>query len=146
MSENRELTALSEEQHDALEELCTFRHELHIDWNGAFFSGSGSFAKYIEELSTYGENPLSVKINSLFGEMPFTPTDYPCDDDALEEANAQGLSYDEEGDKKRNEIFENAKWEAYGIFSNINEQIESFLLKIDRKHGTNYCPSGATRL
>lgn len=66
--------------------------------------------------------------------------------DALEEADEQGLGYDEEGDKKRNEIFENVKWEAYGIFSNINEQIESFLLKIDRKHGTNYCPSGATRV
>ena len=134
MEENKKVSTLTQEQHELLEELCKFRHDLHTNWESAFNDESSSFTYYEENISTYsvgnsGEE-LPCRIEKAFGEMPFSPIDYPTSADYAD----YGLSYEEAFDRACDE------------FDKVNNEIETFLSKVDKKHGTHYCPEGATRL
>ena len=134
MAENREITTLTDEQHDLLNELCTFRHDLHTNQKSAFNANSSDYSYYANNISKYyvgvSEDDLHSRIVKAFGTAPYTPIDYPTSED-----------YDDYG-----MTYEEAQEEAETLFDKINTQIENFLSDIDKKHGTNYCPSGATRI
>lgn len=134
MADNKEIETLTEEQHELLERLCTFRHDLHTNWDSAFCSGSGDYDKYANEICVHCvgmENDLYTEVKEAFGKAPFTPIDYPDD-----------YCYDVLG----YESVEEAREEAYKLFEQVNEEIEAFLYSIDKEHGTDYCPSGYTRI
>lgn len=132
MAENAEIESLTEEQHEYLAKLCNFRHELHTSWRSAFNPYSAEFSRFSREISEYSDNQdLIYEGMKLFGKAPFAATDYPTFD-----------SYEEDGYEDYDEAFDAACEE----FRKINSDIESFLLEIDKEHGTDYCPSGATRL
>lgn len=63
----------------------------------------------------------------------FDPQDYTFDSVCYE------LDYTDE------EIKEEAE-RCLEMVEKFNDDIESYLAKIDKKHGTDYCPSGWTRL
>ena len=129
MSQNAENENLTPEQHEYLEDLCTFRHELHTNWDEAFNPESSLYRYFSDQLGEWSEMTerctLYLDGKRLFGKAPFYLCDYPNSDDLDDDPDA----YDE----------------ACEIFQDINDQIERFLYNIDKTYGTNYCPSGVSR-
>lgn len=142
MAENAKVESLTDEQHELLEKLCTYRHELHCNWGTMFNPQSGNFNELADVISEYavgtGEWDLYSAIKEAFGREPFTPTDWPT-----RECCKEWYAYDD---------IENAYEdpdEAYEVMcevlSKVNSEIEAFLAEVDKEHGTSYCPSGITR-
>lgn len=124
-------TTLTPEQHDLLAELCAFRHDLHHNWDSAWNEESQNFDKFANNISEYSvEDGLSEKIMAALGEAPFKRIDYPT-------SNTYELD-----DLTWEEGYE----QACDLFAQVNDEIEEFLRDIDRDHGTDYAPSGTTRL
>lgn len=135
MAENKEIETLTNEQHELLEELCSFRHELHTNWDSAFNPQSGSFNRFANEISSFSVgltgHDLHTRICEAFGTAPFNPIDYPTLDDY------EDYDYDN---------VDEAYDDACSLFSRINNEIELFLTNIDKEHDTSYAPTGATRI
>ena len=124
-------TTLTPEQHTLLAELCTFRHDLHHNWDSAWNEESGNHSKFADNIDIYAEDiGLAEKIKEAFGKTPFKRIDYPT-------TSTYALD---------NLTFEEAFDQACDLFIQVNDEIEEFLRKIDKEHGTDYAPSGATRI
>ena len=131
MEQNKKIETLTEEQHNLLAELCTFRHDLHHNWDSAWNEESQNFDKFANNISEYSvEDGLSEKIMAALGEAPFKRIDYPT----AGTYDLDDLSYEEGFDQ------------ACDLFIEVNNEIETFLREIDKEHGTDYAPSEATRL
>lgn len=131
MEQNKKIETLTEEQHDLLAELCAFRHDLHHNWDSAWNEESQNFDKYADNISVYNvKDGLPEKIKVSLGKAPFKRIDYPT----ASTYDLDDLTYEEGFDQ------------ACDLFIQVNEHIEEFLREIDREHGTDYAPSGATRL
>ena len=147
MSGNRKVDTLTEEQHDLLEELCRFRHELHTSWEDAFNTNSPSFGYFADNISIYsvgnsGEE-LPCRIEAAFGKKPYYARDYYDLNEAIDILREEGIDSDHpDYNSELNEL----KEQAFEVFATINDEIEAFLCEIDKEYGTNYCPSGATRI
>lgn len=135
MQENKEnCSSLTEEQHDALTQICTIRHEIHSNIDSAFNVESTIYSKIIEWLD--GESNYSINMllknagldNILFWncDLEKVPNSYDYID----------MGYD----------YEEALDEHYSLFSRINNEIEDFLRKIDQTHKTSYAPTGTHRI
>lgn len=140
-AQNAEIESLTDEQHEYLEELCEFRHFLHTHWDEAFHCESFDYDRITDEASVYGSNPLISSGRELFGVAPFIARDLVSDDDAFTVAEEDEL----EGED-RDELYSEYYNANCRLLSAINEEIESFLRKVDQEHGTQYCPTGATRI
>lgn len=131
MEQNKKIETLTEEQHNLLAELCTFRHDLHHNWDSAWNDESQNFGVYCDGISIYNDDAgLPEKIKQAFGKEPFERIDYPT-------SNTYELD-----DLTWEEGYE----QACDLFAQVNDEIETFLREIDKEHGTDYAPSGATRL
>lgn len=128
MSENKEVSTLTEKQHEVLAELCSFRHELHCNQEDLFASNGANFAIFWNFLREEIYNKLSdanlPKIS--FPNSDEISTDYDYSD--------FGLSYEE------------AMEDVINYASEVNNRIEKYLKEIDNNFATNYCPTGALRL
>lgn len=137
MKKNAEVKTLTEDQHDALSWLCSIRHEVHCNQSAFFYAESAdseTFWNYIDDGSGTGE----IAERLADADLPplvwsFDPQDYTFDSVCYE------LDYTDE------EIKEEAE-RCLEMAEKFNDDIESYLAKIDKKHGTDYCPSGWTRL
>lgn len=128
MVQNKEIKTLTEEQHDALAELCELRHNVHANWDTLFV---GENCREIDaQICSSDDMELCAKIEELFGVKPFAGIDYPT-----------SYIYDVMGYDSYDDAYES----ACDMFAELNNQIETFLLKIDKEHGTNYCPCGKGR-
>lgn len=124
-------TTLTPEQHDILAELCAFRHDLHHNWDSAWNEESQNFDVYCDGISIYNVDAgLPEKIKQAFGKEPFKRIDYPTSNTY----ELDDLTWEEGFDQ------------ACDLFIEVNDEIEEFLRDIDKEHGTDYAPSGATRL
>lgn len=133
MEENRKVSTLTEEQHNALAEICRIRHELHCNHETLFNEEAANCVLY-NEYSTINEILTKASLEKI-SELPdiediISTLDYDID--------SEGLNLEEWWDKYYPVACE--QWEE------INRKIENYLAIIDKKHGTNYAPSGATRL
>ena len=133
MADMKMITTLTEEQHDVLAELCSFRHELHTNQESLFNTESANYPFFNEMLSGGINEKLKEvglpEIKSLDVLYDDFPTDMDIFYDIAEfETNEEGLEI------------------ALQRASEINSAIEGYLLEIDKQHGTSYCPSGYTRL
>lgn len=147
MAENAEIETLTEEQHDYLSSLCSFRHNLHTNKDSIINENSGEYEYYASEINEYYEDEDSTfraEGFRLFGEYPFMRKDYLCLEEIYEEAGEE-CDRDEDEDGYRR-LVEEKEMESMDTIEKINNDIERFLAKIDKQHGTDYCPTGATRL
>lgn len=121
--EQKEIATLTEEQHEALAQVCSIRHELHTNQKSLFCSESSKYSTLLNYLDGGIKEILnSAKLkNSLSWNIVDLPSDYDCED------SDKGLS------------------EVFSFVEKVNSEIENYLREIDKTHGTNYCPTGALR-
>lgn len=144
--ENEEIETLTPEQHEALQYVCSVRHELHVGHKAMFNTNSDDYRKLWDYL-TEGE---SSSINTILESAGLKRIDginldiaeCPSDDDWYyfmdEEEKAEYDSIDDWYEEAYNELSE--------ILEEVNRKIENYLREIDKEHGTNYCPSGFQRI
>lgn len=116
MSNNKKIDILTEEQHDALAELCKRRHRLHSSL--ITIKNVQRFYNHLTKIN----NQLKESGMSLI--MEFVP----------EEINNLGP-----------EIKQQLKENQFKHLLKLHDKIEKYLKKIDKAYGTNYCPTGYLR-
>ena len=156
MEKNKEITTLTEEQHDALAEICRLRHKGHCAEEKVLFCSQYPEHTFFWSLiDTENEtNPIKelIKENNLpEWNWKCDGVDYPTDFDIYEikEVSVDGKDYeitDEMSDEEKYRIEEECLLCLGNLQYEWNRSIEKYLRKIDEEHGTNYCPSGATRV
>ena len=127
--ENSKIDTLSEEQHDALAWLCMIRHDMHVSKDSFFLSESADHEKYWG----YVEREISDRLRSVnlpsfdfrFDEADYI-TDYTYEVDGLD--------------------YESAYLQTMEYIEGFNRYIESYLRDIDSMHGTQYAPTGYSRI
>lgn len=129
MIKNAENTSLTEEQHYAISNLCTARHELHSNKRHAIIEDYKGLKRAIVSANR-------AILESGIEPMNFVPTDSSdyIDIDSLNE-----LDYEEE---EYNSEYERIS----GELELLNNKIEKYLFEIDSKYNTNYAPTGAQRI
>ncbi len=132
MEKNKEITTLTEEQHDILSDLASFRHELHINQFALYNSEHSQNPKFNKYIDTINDKLKEAKLPSI---SLIKIEDIPSTEDRY---NGIIDNTDEAENKNRNE--------ALRIAEEINSNIEKYLRAIDEKHGTDYAPSGASRI
>ena len=140
MSKNAEVETLSDDQHSALRKVAEMRHKFHSNPDGLFNTESASYDMW-NYVAQDGEINRLLEQAGLptieFGDYTYTPSTF---------------DYEELGGKDEYETL--AEWkeqsgvmdEFYKDFNDANERIEKYLRTIDEEHGTQYAPSGFSRL
>jgi hypothetical protein len=163
MRENAENENLTEEQHDVLAWLCSVRHDFHCNYSDLFNSESSHV--FFEPFDNFGkECEVNQKLEDTgLPKIPFSYNSWyiPVEDDYYSVLDDKER---EEWEKKAEEwntenptqmshsgcSFWKEESGAYAefidIMEGINSAMENYLLEIDKKYGTNYCPSGMSRL
>lgn len=118
------------EQAEVLAELCAFRHKFHCNMDSIVQDHTQSFQRLIA---------INIQLNRaslpIISGVPTDTTDYIDIDDiwTLQEMGTMN-NYEDEYHRIHNEL------------SALHEKIEIYLNKIDEQFGTNYAPSGASRI
>ena len=137
--ENSRNSALTDEQHEALSNLCKARHELHSNIDSCIINDCHGYKKELIVCNiAIGESGLS--------DMSFIPsdiTDYIDIDDFQCLYEIETVPEDEM--EKQNWYDDNYS-RIYSELELLNSNIEKFLREIDVKYGTNYCPTGNLRI
>lgn len=133
---------LTEEQTKAIESICRLRHDLHtIDSSNLLYYGLSQSDEFFD---------AQDKINTILSETNLPELNISVDFDSLpNSADYDELLSDEEkaeyngfGDwAETNNVYEqleNAK-------EQVNNDIEKWINKIDKKYGTSYSPTGHAR-
>ncbi len=136
MAENAENEALTEEQHEALAWLCRFRHEWHTSMDALFNTESAEYDSLWPEYEQINEKLSASGLDTISG-LPDI-ADFGCSEDYW--CCGDFPTYDDWIDKSG--AYEN----FCDMHNDVNNIIERYLQSIDKKYGTSYCPSGATRL
>lgn len=122
---------LTEAQAEAIERLCSVRHEFHSNLNNITQSDDYQRKRKLidanKDIAAAGLAP-----------MPFIPTshdDYIDIDTIAELYEIYGtFDYDEEYSR------------IYSELEALNQKIEAYLSGIDQQYGTAYCPTGLQRI
>ncbi len=139
MDKNAEIgveSGLTEEQTEALETLCTFRHELHTSWTQVWNAESGEHSELIRQLDS--------GVTEMLWTAGLTPA-FKFNVDDIETNATYDIGMDDASDEERKNAYNEAYEKTCRILSNVNRQIESYLEAIDAKYGTSYAPTGALR-
>lgn len=133
-AEQKAITTLTEDQHELLSELCSYRHFMHCNQDSLCNEESADYDNLWKPIDVERSNSLITLINSSgLLKLNIVGVDdvigYLCN----VEANL-GLTDDE------------CLESAYEFGNSLNNQIEDYLRKIDKEHGTEYCPRGESRL
>lgn len=127
---------LSSKQHDTLAWLASVRHNCKIrqdDWWCDENENCASFWVLLPDNS--GMNDPNGEINKRLKECGLKPIKWHFDtDDYLTESIAYELGLSAE---KR----ESERKKTLELPLKVNEDIINYLRKIDKKHGTHYCPT-----
>ena len=132
--ENREIAlskGMTDEQCDMLDMLCKERHNLHCNWDLAFNSQS----TYSWDWYGDGDRSLNDKLRNIGLEEI---DNLPKDIEIITDFDWHEL--------KLYDNYEDAMDAACNQYADINNNIEDYLQKIDLKYGTEYCPTGMTRV
>ena len=128
---NKQVTTLTEEQHELIAEVCNMRHKIHSSDKELYnmeslFSEEAS--KWIDEINSKLKEVNLSKIENI-PRIEDIPTANDVYDGLIDE--------DEEEDNVE---------EFFKIMNILNNSIEKWLSNIDFEHGTKYCPTGAHRI
>lgn len=160
MARNAEINTLTQEQHEALAELCYIRHNFHSNDAGdkLFKTGSAEFDEYwdlIGEINTSKYWIDSMLVDAGLPKLGFICDfcDYTNDQDFndIEIVDRNGKVYPVGVDIMTEEElyydkYEAARAELYELAEKWNSAVECYLTKIDEEHGTDYAPHGCQRL
>ena len=130
MVENAKNIALTEEQHEALAELCSARHDLH----------SNKRQVIIDDYNNYKQNIVYANIKLLeSGLIPmyFVGTD---------ESDYIDIDSFSEFELQDDENFDDEYFRISEELEDLNSKIEAYLSEIDKTYNTNYAPTGAQRI
>lgn len=123
-------------------ELCRVRHEMHCNIDNLVKSS---------ELDAMDIRQSIVEVNSELREsgydyidsLPSSVGDYI----EIESIDFIEDTEDLPSDDDEREEYISAKYEElYDQWEDVNEQIEAYLLSIDKEYGTSWCPSGIQRM
>lgn len=150
MADNARIETLTKEQHEILEWLCSVRHEMHKNQDEFFNAESSSkFWEMVDSSLDSEEINIDFKLKSSGLEeigLNVRCINYLNNYDYDEEINEADFKTYEEYDQARIDAYADAFDDVCKMASEVNNQIESYLLKIDKEHGTDYCPAGIQRL
>lgn len=145
-AKNAEIETLTAEQHELIQDICRFRHEVHCDIESYFNSSINHSAQVsdgydIVELFSidflFDFNKLLSKHNLPKFHTSFDFAETPDDSWVEADSDDEEAWQDEYYDLHR---------ECYENFNKLNSDIECWLFNIDEQHGTQYCPTGFARL
>lgn len=139
MKENKKIKTLTETQHEALEELASIRHEIHSNKKSVIISDDQGLKKKLIKVNEW-------LLNSGLTPMEFVPTsneDY-IDIDTIDELYE--IEDIPEDDDERADWHDENYMRISGELEDLNTQIEDYMRKIDAEYGTNYAPSGMSRV
>ena len=137
MLQNAENENLSSEQHEVLAWLCSKRHEVHTNQEDFFYSESPNCTEYWDLIDDGCSNgTIRDKLQSV--NLPDLKWSFSIDD-YMNDALCSEFGYSEEEIEAELES-------CIEMAGKFNNDIEKYLREIDKKYGTNYCPSGAGRL
>lgn len=155
MSAQRAITTLTAKQHEALEEVCRIRHDFHCEMYDYFTMEAPEGWEIFERIndSLYDAGLETIDFID-YDELPCAE-DYfsvvPTKEKEDWEAKADRFNSKKQGGLMHTGF---SLWKEesgeYARFCDgvemLHNQIENYLYKIDREHGTSYAPTGATRL
>lgn len=127
---NSENDSLTSEQHEAIQHLCTARHNLHSNKKSVIIDDYEGLKQDIINAN------VGIKISGLTP-MSFVGTD-TIDYVDIDSLNELDIEDEEEYDDNYIRIS--------GELEELNTKIEKYLANIDKTYNTNYCPSGKQRI
>ena len=145
MAENAKVDSLTEEQHTALAELCQIRHWIHSTDRMSLFNeesvDSAQMYDYFAKIFDDGllESVGLPKLCSIDWTSLASNSDWY---NILQEDERAEYNDDYEIWLQDGGYFD----EFCQQMEQFNGDVEKYLAEIDKKHGTNYCPSGASRI
>jgi hypothetical protein len=136
---------LTEEQASALESLCEARHELHGNRKSAIMCGDN-----VQEIVQCNDELDAAGLPGIPG-VPYGYHEDYLDIDNIDEMQELGIDFNGDDvpssdDPNYENWLENTRSRISGELEELNTRIEHYLAEIDKKYGTSYNPSGATRL
>lgn len=148
MADNAEVDTLTEEQHEVLRELCRLRHEIHINHESIFHNNDNGLTGRFNEFSEENNLPFIIDYDELVTDIDYDILTQDEQSDYEERANEFNIN------KPVSALSHSgfSLWceehfnECSDYLEELNNQIETYLAKIDKEHGTHYCPSGFARL
>ena len=141
MTENTTVQTLTTEQHALLSNICSFRHELHSNQEDLFCCEGSNYTPFWEQISNLSDRARQLSLNGCpCIDIESLPSDHDYDYDEF--WNMEDWWTDDEDEDCRSYAL-NVVLEAA---QDYNKAVETFLSKIDEEHGTNYCPTGSTRI
>lgn len=141
--ENAEIAienGMSEEQLELIDQITEFRHWLHVtvmNSNGksAFCMSGPEYDRIAQECSDYNDEGIVERFTAAFGFKPFNRCDWPTDEEYDEDEQEEYCVY---VDKSQSTIIER--------FAAVDKSIIESLQRIDNKFGTDFCPTGFSRI
>ena len=158
---NAEIDTLTEEQHEALAELCRIRHELHCNQDDVFNSESCEYAEFRRNFRDDGNVFRLLDDVDLPRITVLDISELPCSDDYYESLDAdERTEWEERAELVNSQSSSTMKHTGFSIWVEesgdyaffrkrlevLNKQIEDYLMAIDEEHGTTYCPTGNSRI
>ena len=140
MSANKEIETLTEEQHDALSQMCRARHELHTNMDRITKGSQVWLASIVDAnyaLEKSGLTPISL--------IPTDKSDF-INIDSIRELEDLGEAPSRDDEDEWQEWYDAEYSRIYDELAELNRKIEKYLEQIDIEHGTYYAPSGASRI
>lgn len=151
--------SLTEEQTEVIERICEIRHIMHCMSEQAVFNRESAdfteFRDLFEEISKLIEDLNLIPFSTIdIDEMPDSSDyDYCLDDEERAEWDQKA----EAANKARKGVLKHTGFSFWiensteftdfcKMKEQINNDVERWLKAIDNMYGTDYCPTGATRI
>lgn len=141
MAENKEIETLTEEQHDALSQMCSARHILHTNIDRIT---KGSEQDYLGNIIE-ANGTLKKSALPIIEGIPTDTIDY-IDIDSIGELEDLGEAPSRDDEDEWQEWYDAEYSRIYDELENLNKTIEKYLEQIDTERGTHYAPTGASRI
>ena len=155
--QNARITTLTPEQHEVLSRLCSLRHDLHSMSEDKIFNDDSQESKeFWGYVDTFNYDPPAL--TTMLTEVGLPPldweadiTDYDTSDffNDYEVIADDGTVYPADLDIDDDLYWEKRSvcvWRLGELKEQFNRAIENYLRKIDDKQGTEYAPTGKSRI
>lgn len=133
---------MTEEQVEAMEQLCKDRHYLHTHASDLFISESADHDPIVRMLDEEYESESNI---AHYLTAAGFDNNLKFDTINLDDDSTFYLDNDFENDDEREEARIEALENSADFMENVNDKIEKFMRSVDEKYGTHYCPTGIAR-